>query len=320
MAIAGIEAASYYAAVGFESGSAFTEGALLYGTPALTGAALLGGAVASYSVRANNLPSGSQYRMPKRPNRKFTFDDVSAGTVMARRQHYRSSRNKRRRTGIGSYRRIRVPNRRSGGYMGLENKFIDYEYSGTIATSLGTAMADPSPTALALNAIARGDGESDRDGRKVRLNSLLIQGHVNFYSQSAASPEGGHYARLLLVLDRQTNGAQMDDTDCLKNPSNNDLDISAVKNLQNAARFAILEERIIGQHSPTAVWNGTNSVNSQVQVPFKIYKKLAQTVHFLSGTTAAVSNIADYSLHLICIGSTGLSGNLQYVSRIRFHG
>lgn len=308
---------SYYAAVGFESRSAASEAAAIFGgSAAAVGTGIVIPVLHFTHDRADTFMSG----------RNFTFDDQviprvesstpsMAGSKRRSRSRKRSGRAKKKLRFTKSKR----SNARIGGFLGIEHKFSDLNYNQALVTSLTGAEASPTAEGC-LNAIARGDGESERDGRRVRMTSIQIDGLINFEAQTQASPEGGHYVRVLLVIDKQTNGAQMNSEDLFRNPGDANLEINAHYSMQNVARYKVLKDILVWSHARNAVWNGSNTLTASSQVPFHMKLPLNQTVHFGSGSTAQIANIRDYSVHILAFGSVGMSGKIQYVSRLRFYG
>jgi len=111
--------------------------------------------------------------------------------------------------GVAQRARLRKRNMRTAGFLGIETKFYDTGIAGTaiVATAAGAEM-DPTPNVLCLNAITQGDGESQRDGRKVVIKSLQIKGMINADTvANSADPPAGRLIRILVVQDKQTNGA-----------------------------------------------------------------------------------------------------------------
>ncbi len=214
---------------------------------------------------------------------------------------------------------MQIANLRIGGFLGIENKFVDHELGVTTLASAWAGAELDEGTALALSAIAQGDGESNRDGRKANLLSVHIKGFLRIISQEAVgNPVFGGIIRLILVMDKQTNGAQLNAEDVVTVTTQ---DINAWRNLQNSQRFRILKD----QRFDMSVTNmSTFQVNdfstSQQEVPFEfhvVFKKPIVVNH--TGTTAVVASIADNSLHLIGISTLGIH-QISYVSRVRFRG
>lgn len=209
---------------------------------------------------------------------------------------------------------------RTAGYFGLEYKFIDYEKDTSLVTTVAGAEVDDT-TAGSCSSIAQGDGESNRDGRKAVLKSWYVSGAVKLEQKSAQTTSlDARVVTIYGVLDTQTNGAQLNSEDFLKDPSTATLDFLAVRNLENSKRFkTIFKERCVLKY-PSAQSDGsanTGEFNGDYYL-FDVNKKLDVPVTF-TGTTATVASISDNSLHIIAVTS-GDSVKLQYISRVRFVG
>lgn len=203
-------------------------------------------------------------------------------------------------------------NYRTGGYIGMETKFIDHEYgSTTVNFVIPTSLTDPAVGSL--SAISQGDGESNRDGRKVTLKSIHINGNVTRTSGTNSSR-----VRLLLVHDSQTNGSALSPEDVLLIPTSaTALATYAFRNLQHTSRFKVLYDKTFTL-TPSLGFDGVSAVSNTPEVNFKINKKLNMPVTY-KDTSADVANITDNSLHLMCVtDSTGVV--LQYNVRTRFVG
>lgn len=213
--------------------------------------------------------------------------------------------------------RPKYKNPRTGGYLGIENKFVDYEKSASIVDTVAGAEFDP--TEGALNAIAQGDGESQRDGRKVTVRSVHVKGYISLPAQSGSAMRS-RIVRVLLLLDTQTNGAQFNSEDVLVDPTSTALDPFTFRNLQYTNRFRVLKDISITLN-PDVISTTANG-DRVAQVNMHHYFKNGLSVCF-NGTTANVSTIADHSLHIMAI-SSGTSGGtactLNYFSRVRFVG
>ena len=112
---------------------------------------------------------------------------------------------------------VKLANMRAGGYEGMENKFVDYNFPGTgnISATWAGSEVDPA-TANSISVVAQGDGESERDGRVYYINSVHINGYVaKTQSEVATDPVPDALVRLVLVWDTQTNGAQLNGEDVM---------------------------------------------------------------------------------------------------------
>lgn len=215
-------------------------------------------------------------------------------------------------------------NARTGGFLGLELKFVDYGYSAAInaPTDASSGEADPA-TALAISSIAQGDGENQRDGRMATLKSAYVTGVVTLGAQQdAADPTASPTVFIALVQDTQTNAAQLNSEDVYTNPAGvAGTASSPLRDLQYSKRFRVLDSVIIsdmykyGQAdgASTASYNGPSR-------SFKLGWKGSIPVRHV-GNDATVASIGDNSLHVIAYSSTTSNApTLNYNSRVRFMG
>lgn len=205
---------------------------------------------------------------------------------------------------------------RTGGYIDIENKFIDYEHNAAFATTW-TALEDG--TADCISATAQGDGESNRDGRVYHIRSVHVKGYMAMSTaEGQAAPTSDELARVALVWDTQTNGAQLTATDVMDGGQS--IDVLAFRNLQYSKRFRVLKDSGVKRIQAHPLNEG--AINSfaaaPVYVPFKFNVKFKKPIKVrCSGTTAVVTSIADNSLHVIgCATNTNVT--LVYQSRVRF--
>lgn len=241
--------------------------------------------------------------MPSRKRKGFT---VSAAPKMRRRRvTAKSSRNTR-----------------TGGFLGLENKFVDYERGNyAIQDSWTGGELDPG-TPLCLSAVAQGDGASQRDGRKYEVLSVHLQGYIAVdAAEAATAPHDDILVRLALVVDSQTNAAQLaaenvyDDTLTLK--------FNGFRNLQYSSRFRVLKVKKLRLPVTAAVMSqGAVDLFAHgiVQIPWKMDFTFKVPLAVTCVTTAAtIAAIQDNSIHLVGISTSSLA-KISYTSRCRFHG
>ena len=214
-------------------------------------------------------------------------------------------------------------NKRTGGYEDLENKFVDYNVAGDAFSTQWAGGEMEDGTALSLSAVAQGDGESQRDGRVYYINSVHIKGFINIdVAEAQTAPGADSLARIALVWDTQTNGAQLNAEDVFLTIGAGE-DVNSFRNLRYSKRFIVLKDKMLRLPTSTAQLNEGSAnafANARVRIPFAINKKFKKPIKVrCSGTTAAVSSITDNSLHLIGT-STLASTTLTYQSRCRFQG
>lgn len=209
--------------------------------------------------------------------------------------------------------------RSTGGLVGVEYKYIDLNRGGLAIpnTWVGGEM-DPA-VALCLNACVQGTDVSDRDGSKIVLKRIDISGQV--YRAAAAAVAAGRaasYITVALVLDTQTNGAQLNAEDVY---STNGVDAYARRVIEYSQRFKVLwKGSFILQDDMS--WNdaaATAGVGG-VARKFEIHKKMDLPVQYITGAGAGtIADIRDNSLHMIA-ASTGALDLIEYNSRVRFVG
>lgn len=218
-------------------------------------------------------------------------------------------------------RRYKLANVRKGGFIGRELKFKNDQYENTIGQTIASGRSDPI-VSLCLHGIDQGDGEQQRDGRQYTIMSISLRGYVLFGNQDAAVVTSDH-VRLVLVLDTQTNGAQLTATDVLDNfHGDNDLQTNSFRNLEYTKRFRVLKDMVV-RKPVTGV--GTSSTAGQVISNactryFKMNCNFKKGIKVLcTGTAGTIANMVDNSIHLIAV-SVNSGNTLRYVSRCRFVG
>ena len=221
-----------------------------------------------------------------------------------------------------------LSNPRTGGFLGQELKFYDTSLVAAALTAPADASGgehDPSAT-IVLNSVVQGDGEQQRDGRRITMKSLYIFGFVNVPVQTGQSAaDSGALIYIAIVLDTQTNGATITSKNVYTNKSANaTLAANPMRNLQFSTRFKVLAKKTmaIGNMNMTNDTGATGGViQSGSQRAFKFWVPLRNLKVLYTGTTETVANIADNSLHLIAYTSgTALAPTITYNARLRFMG
>jgi len=205
----------------------------------------------------------------------------------------------------------------------MELKFVDYEKTGdAFTTSWASGEMNPT-TPLCISAVAQGDGENQRDGRKYLLHSVHMRGKVQVStSESGAGPPADVICRLLIVQDTQTNASELNAEDVmLVNATASS--VYSMRNLQEVTRFKILwDKRIRIPVSAASMNEGAINLfaNANVSIPFSFDYNFTTPVGVnCVGTTATVAAISDNSIHVIGVASSALV-TLEYKTRIRFTG
>lgn len=227
---------------------------------------------------------------------------------------------KRQYTGKGVYgkyvpRKYRGLNRFRGGGSSVrqELKFFDN------AVTFNVDATNEIPATGQLCTIAQGDGQSNRDGRKIIVKSITCTGQVVF--APAATTVGSDIVWMWLVQDTQCNGAAAtvaDDNVGVFTAAGASASL-AVRCLANADRFKILKKWVI----PTSSQAGVSAAYSGNIVPICDYLKCHIPIEYdASATTGALTTIRSNNLFLIA-GSSNQDDDLSNVTmtvRLRFIG
>jgi hypothetical protein len=219
-------------------------------------------------------------------------------------------------------------NIRTGGFIGLETKFLDMAKTATTIdddVNLATAEMDPTGTGCTgcLSAPAQNATESGRIGRKITIKSLQIEGVLSVASQlNQTDADPSPIVFIALVLDKQTNGAQFNSENVYTSPGATELlSASPLRNMEYTNRFRVLKNKQVTFQQAPHVWDGTNiEVGGQTK-PFRFFVEFPRglPVQFNSGTTANVSAVIDNSLHLMAtVNNLGYAVNLLYNARLRY--
>lgn len=210
-------------------------------------------------------------------------------------------------------------NQRTGGFIGQELNYYDSEVNTfTVGTTWTTAVTAGATDSDALNTPQQGDGETQRTGRNINQKSIMVRGEIEIPNvEGSNSTIGDTTVTCLLVLDQQTNGAQFEGNDLML--SNANPDSLGFRNLEFTTRFKILKRKVIYM-KPNFVNEGAVQLfaNGPAIKEFSMYYKFPQGLKTqYCGTTQAIANIVDNSLHFIMIAN-GATTTATYNARLRF--
>ncbi len=216
-------------------------------------------------------------------------------------------------------------NYRTGGFLGIENKFLDTELT---AVNLTAAWVSLNPTGTgctdSISVPSQGDGESDRDGRKYTIDSIMVRGHFRIAAslEDQAVPQGDIACRVIVYWDTQTNSTEATATEIMD--AGETIDVLAFRNLQHSKRFRVLFDKMIIMRFNNATTSGAvNTFNvPNRRYRFNFYKKFAKGVNVTcDATTANVSSCSDnnFGIAAVCDNVIGVP-QIEYQTRIRFRG
>jgi len=225
----------------------------------------------------------------------------------------------------------RSTSRRSGalnavtaGYLGIETKFYDtFLQAATIAGAVDATGGEYDPTVTEMiSTPPQGDGESDRDGKRIIITSVQVKGTISKAAlENSVDPPPPDCAFLALVLDTQSNGAQARSEDVFINPVNDAAgNTEPLRNLLFANRFRILKSEKINLDYRAVSVEGDNLHSAPgLMQNFEWFVPLDLQVNFNGGTTNVIANVIDNSLHVMGFTRQGVAV-MSYNARIRYRG
>lgn len=216
---------------------------------------------------------------------------------------------------------VRRRNSRTGGFLGIEYKFLDCTKSfTTIANTEWQVQVPTSGSTGCISVPAQGDGESNRDGKNYAITSVHFKGAWKYLeSEAATDPHDDIMCRLVLYIDTQTNGAVATGTDIMDSgATHNNL---AFRNLQYSKRFKILYDKsmVVRPKDLVAATNSFSTGDGKWIFSFNKKFKVPMRVS-CDGTTADVADCVDNCIGVaVCVDKANFL-QLGYESRIRFVG
>lgn len=217
---------------------------------------------------------------------------------------------------------LAVLNQRSGGFMGIETKFLDCSLAPEAIAALNT-WAVKSPGAGCVDSISvpeQGDGEQERDGRCYVIKSIHVQGlFVIPAVEAQPAPAVDVNVRLCMYWDTQTNAVVTTPGEIMELGAVNDF--IAFRNLENTSRFIVLFDRTYRMPVQTIGVHAANTFSSPARVlKWKINKSFTKGIKVrTNGTTAAVASCADNNINIMAISGNAAT-TIEYESRVRFVG
>lgn len=209
--------------------------------------------------------------------------------------------------------------------LGVEKKYYDTSAAVNIVAPTDCTGGEADPTTVnCISAPAQDDTASGRDGRKIVAKYVQIKGSVRFSTLTNQSLSVDS-ARVMVavVLDTQTNGAQLNSEDVFTNPraATTTAD-SPLRNLNFGERFKLLKLEQFNLQNPNMTYDGTNVEINGIAQQFDWYIPLKNLkIAFTSGVTAGVANVLDNSIHIVAFATTtSPQCAIAYNSRMRFVG
>lgn len=195
----------------------------------------------------------------------------------------------------------------------LEIKSVDFPVNASTATcTLNSTMY-----IQALNVCQAGSAFYNRIGNEIEMKSLHLVGQV--IANGAASTGVNEYLRIMLIYDRQPNGAYPVLADILSNYDNNGTTSSssyAMTNPNNKDRFQILmDDRLSISNNITTVATQQNTayvidyIKNEVNISRYVKLKGLMTRFKTSTSPSVIGDISTGALYLVGIGNQAAGAN-----------
>ncbi len=191
-----------------------------------------------------------------------------------------------------------------------ELKFLDTSIADVLVSAGGTFTGS-------LAIIAAGTDESTRIGREIRIKKIFLRLRMELPAKidQANAPEGD-IVRVILHIDKQTNGTQGGLTSLLENT-----DYQSFRNLNNGKRYRILSDTTHYMNSTQMTQDGTNTSSHGemvMELPHVNLTGLDIPIDYAS-TSGALTQNTENSLNILLISHNGVAA-IFGECRIRFTG
>ncbi len=187
---------------------------------------------------------------------------------------------------------------RTSGYFTKSNNFEKKFHD--IATTDAVIAATWSFTA-ALLTIAQGTGESQRIGRKITITNIGWRFNFELPTSTAAT-QSADLIRMMLILDKQCNGAAPSVADVLEE----DL-LIGFNNLSNRKRFRTLMDRSYEIGANGMAGDGTANDTALATIQDTFWKKCNIPIEY-SGTAGTITEIKSNNILCLVVTTNGLAG------------
>jgi len=192
----------------------------------------------------------------------------------------------------------------------------------------GTTTIDTTGSIGALNLIQSGSGFYNRIGRRIEMKSIHFKGNITPTANQATVTD---YIRIVLIYDRQTNGAYPAIGDILQSTDQagaNTTNCYSGLNMNYRDRFSILRDMKIvipectntaGVISTTMAIDPTKPLNN---LEFFVKLKGLLTQYRADSNPAVIGDIATGALYLVLLGNVAnatAQWQLSFQTRLRYN-
>ncbi len=215
----------------------------------------------------------------------------------------RTIRKKRKLAFRSAQPKRRVYRGRKGG--NGELKFHDVPMDDAIVAANGSILKD------SVVLIAQGVTESERIGRKCTVQSINWRYALGLVAETGAGFQDADTLRVILYWDKQTNGAVATVTGILETD-----DYQSFRNLSNAGRFVILQDKTYAVNPRAASGDGTANDMPATIMNYTFYKSCNIPIEFDS-VNGVLTELRSNNIGVLLLSKKGLC-SFESNLRIRF--
>lgn len=182
-----------------------------------------------------------------------------------------------------------------------ERKYFDTNLVGTLASTLLIPSLNPVPQGTTL---------TDRVGRKIYIQSLQCT-YSFVLATTPTLSEMVDEVRVLIVVDKQSNGGSPDITDLLESEGTRKF-----HNLDHSSRFSFIYDKRFSLN--TIAGGGTHNFESNING--RLFKKFRKpiVIEFESPGTGDLSTITASNVLCFVLADNGAKVEIDFAFRIRF--
>lgn len=211
----------------------------------------------------------------------------------------------------------------------MEQKYFDAYIIQNASTALVSSVLAPA-VGTTLFAPAQGSGNTNRDGRRVVVTSITVEGYnllapfatTNPLATGPTAPFTPPTICIWLVWDKQTNGTQATGDLVYTGPTAQ-FAVAPLRNMLYTRRFKVLKKWSIVPDADSITWttNATSAFTGTIgqRHNFNFYKKVRIPVNFsASNSTPFVADVIDNSFFMMATTNDAASQVNSVYAHIRF--
>ncbi len=187
----------------------------------------------------------------------------------------------------------------------VDVKFFDSTVDDAVVATGGIVNAQ-------IFTIPDGDTQQEKEGLKITIKSIQLRFQLSIPSTTVVA-DATDVCRLILVKDRQTNGALPTVLNILAQA-----DIQSFKQLEQSMRFTTVFDKTISINSMGGFGDGTTNATLPNTKSWQVFKKMNLPIIYNdTAATGVIATIVTNNLVLLYISEKGKCG-IKCKVRVRF--